>query len=82
MNTDPLWFKMPAGVHVSAGMLSFVIAPMALAMEKGGRPHERWGCAAVGVPAVILTTIYYKRKFAISATSSGSPIASTPPLMG
>ncbi|AXC12239.1 hypothetical protein ACPOL_2937 [Acidisarcina polymorpha] len=30
-------------VHVTAGMVSFVLAPVALATAKGGKQHRRWG---------------------------------------
>lgn len=30
-------------VHLTAGMVSFVLAPVALATAKGGKQHRRWG---------------------------------------
>jgi hypothetical protein len=40
---DPMWIRGLLGVHVAAGTVSFVMAPPALAMAKGGRAHRRWG---------------------------------------
>src|SRR5262252_10868893 len=40
---DPLWIRAFLGVHISAGFLSFVLAPVALVTAKGGKQHRRWG---------------------------------------
>jgi uncharacterized membrane protein len=40
---DPLWVKIFLGIHISAGAMSFLLAPVALATAKGGKQHKRWG---------------------------------------
>jgi uncharacterized membrane protein len=40
---DPLWVKVLLGIHISAGVMAFVLAPVALATAKGGKQHKRWG---------------------------------------
>jgi hypothetical protein len=40
---DPLWVKIFLGIHISAGAMSFLLAPVALATAKGGKQHRRWG---------------------------------------
>ena len=40
---DPLWVKAFLTIHIAAGVVSFVLAPVALATAKGGRQHKRWG---------------------------------------
>ena len=40
---DPLWMRVFLDVHVAAGVLAFVMAPLALFTAKGGRAHRRWG---------------------------------------
>ena len=42
-HSDPMWMKLFLGVHVAAGMSSFLLAPVALATAKGGKQHKRWG---------------------------------------
>lgn len=43
MHIDPLWMKSFLATHITAGAVSFVLAPVALATAKGGRQHRRWG---------------------------------------
>jgi hypothetical protein len=43
MHTDPLWMKLLLTIHIAAGAVSFVLAPVALATAKGGKQHRRWG---------------------------------------
>ncbi len=43
MHPDPIWMKAFLTVHVTAGIVSFVLAPVALATAKGGKQHKRWG---------------------------------------
>jgi uncharacterized membrane protein len=40
---DPLWVKIFLAIHISAGAMSFLLAPVALATAKGGKQHKRWG---------------------------------------
>jgi uncharacterized membrane protein len=40
---DPQWFRSLLGVHIAAGCIAFVMAPLALATAKGGKAHRRWG---------------------------------------
>lgn len=57
---DPLWVRLFLGVHIAAGGLSFVLAPVALATAKGGRAHRRWGMVylwSMGIVAVTALTM-------------------------
>ena len=56
MHTDPLWMRMLLGVHVSAGILSFVLAPIALVTAKGGKQHKRWGMVYFWSMGVVAAT--------------------------
>jgi hypothetical protein len=56
MHNDPLWMKIFLGVHVSAGMLSFVLAPIALTTAKGGKQHKRWGMVYFWSMGVVAAT--------------------------
>jgi uncharacterized membrane protein len=40
---DPLWVKIFLAIHITAGTMSFLLAPVALATAKGGKQHKRWG---------------------------------------
>jgi uncharacterized membrane protein len=42
-HADPLWMKVFLGVHITAGVSSFLLAPVALVTAKGGQQHKRWG---------------------------------------
>jgi uncharacterized membrane protein len=53
---DPVWIRGLLGVHVLAGMVSFVMAPIALATAKGGRSHRRWGAVYFWAMAVVAAT--------------------------
>jgi uncharacterized membrane protein len=61
---DPMWIRGLLGVHVAAGTVSFVMAPVALATAKGGRAHRRWGkvyfWAMVVVAATALVLSLYR----------------------
>jgi uncharacterized membrane protein len=58
---DPMWIRGLLGVHVAAGTVSFVMAPVALATAKGGKAHRRWGkvyfwaMATVAATALVLS---------------------------
>ncbi|ADW71627.1 hypothetical protein AciX9_4700 (plasmid) [Granulicella tundricola MP5ACTX9] len=56
MHTDPLWMKVFLTVHVSAGMVSFILAPVALATAKGGTQHRRWGMVYLWSMGVVSCT--------------------------
>lgn len=56
MPTDPLWIKFLLGVHVSVGMLSFILAPVALVTAKGGKQHKRWGMVYFWSMGVVAAT--------------------------
>ena len=43
MHIDPLWMQGLLAVHIAAGTLCLVLAPLVLAVTKGGRRHRRWG---------------------------------------
>jgi uncharacterized membrane protein len=53
---DPMWIRGLLGVHVAAGTVSFVMAPIALATAKGGRAHRRWGKVYFWAMAVVAGT--------------------------
>jgi hypothetical protein len=53
---DPMWIRGLLGVHVAAGTVSFVMAPMALATAKGGHAHRRWGKVYFWAMAVVAAT--------------------------
>lgn len=40
---DPLWVRVFLAIHIAAGTMSFLLAPVALATAKGGKQHKRWG---------------------------------------
>lgn len=43
MPNDPLWMQALLAVHIAAGALCLVLAPLVLAVTKGGARHRRWG---------------------------------------
>lgn len=43
MRGDPLWVHVFLAVHIAAGLSCFVLAPLVLAVTKGGPQHRRWG---------------------------------------
>jgi uncharacterized membrane protein len=53
---DPVWIRSLLGVHIAAGTVSFVMAPVALATAKGGRAHRRWGKLYFWAMAVVAAT--------------------------
>jgi len=55
-HTDPLWMKMFLGVHVTAGVSSFLLAPVALSTAKGGKQHKRWGMVYLWSMGVVAAT--------------------------
>jgi uncharacterized membrane protein len=53
---DPMWIRGLLGVHITAGAVSFVMAPIALATAKGGHAHRRWGKVYFWAMAVVAST--------------------------
>jgi hypothetical protein len=43
-------------IHISAGMLALVLAPLAMLTVKGGRAHRRWGKIYFWAMAVVAST--------------------------
>lgn len=43
MHTDPIWMRDFLAVHITAGALCLVLAPLVLSVRKGGRAHRRMG---------------------------------------
>jgi hypothetical protein len=41
--THPFWVEAFLAIHVAAGAMSFVLAPLVLSLSKGGKQHKRWG---------------------------------------
>ncbi len=56
MQPDPIWMKVFLTVHVTAGIVSFVLAPVALATAKGGKQHKRWGMVYLWSMGVVSCT--------------------------
>lgn len=56
MHGDPLWMKVFLGVHITAGALSFGLAPVALLTAKGGKQHKRWGMVYLWAMGVVAAT--------------------------
>ncbi|MBU6299343.1 MAG: hypothetical protein KGJ79_00040 [Alphaproteobacteria bacterium] len=40
---DPLWMHVLLAIHIAAGAVCLVMAPLVLAVAKGGPRHRRWG---------------------------------------
>ena len=64
MNTDPFFFRWLLVLHVLAGGIALVVAPLALMAHKGGDWHRRWGraffwsMAAVCFTSVIMGVVH------------------------
>ncbi len=56
MHGQPLWFKVFLAIHIAAGFGSFVIAPLVLAVAKGGRTHKRWGMVYLWCMGIVAAT--------------------------
>ena len=56
MHSDPIWMRALLGVHVTAGMVSFVLAPVAIASAKGGKTHKRWGLVYMWAMGIVAGT--------------------------
>src|SRR5580704_2795361 len=53
---DPLWIKVFLSIHISAGAMAFLLAPVALATAKGGKQHKRWGMVYLWSMGVVAAT--------------------------
>lgn len=53
---DPIWMRVFLGVHITAGFLAFLMAPVALATAKGGKVHRRWGKVYLWSMGVVAAT--------------------------
>ena len=53
---DPLWVKIFLAIHISAGAMAFLLAPVALATAKGGKQHKRWGMVYLWSMGVVAAT--------------------------
>src|ERR1700754_1997769 len=53
---DPLWVKAFLAIHIAAGAMSFLLAPVALATAKGGKQHKRWGKVYLWSMGVVAAT--------------------------
>jgi len=53
---DPVWVSTLLKVHIAAGAIAFVMAPLALATAKGGQAHRRWGKIYFWSMAVVAST--------------------------
>ncbi len=73
---DPLWVKAFLAIHIAAGTMSFLLAPVALATAKGGKQHKRWGMVyvwsmcAVAATAVPMAFFFPVRFLALVAVFS------------
>jgi uncharacterized membrane protein len=56
MHADPLWMKAFLAIHITAGTISFVLAPVALLTAKGGKQHKRWGMVYLWAMGVVAAT--------------------------
>jgi uncharacterized membrane protein len=52
----PFWFKVFLGVHIAAGVGTFVLAPIALVTAKGGKQHRRWGMVYLWCMGIVAGT--------------------------
>jgi uncharacterized membrane protein len=55
-------------VHITAGIISLIVAPIAFMTLKGGRAHRLWGkvyfyCMAVVAATAIIMSVYHKIPF-------------------
>jgi uncharacterized membrane protein len=54
----PLALRLVLLIHIAAGSVALFVAPLALAVRKGGRAHRRWGNAYVLAMAVVAATAF------------------------
>jgi uncharacterized membrane protein len=53
---DPLWVTAFLTIHIAAGAMAFVLAPVALMTAKGGKQHKRWGKVYVWAMGLVAAT--------------------------
>lgn len=53
---DPWWITVLLTIHIAAGTLSFLLAPVALVTAKGGRQHKRWGIVYLWAMGAVAAT--------------------------
>jgi uncharacterized membrane protein len=53
---DPLWITALRIAHIACGFAAFFIAPVVLAVVKGGKQHRRWGKVYFWLMAVVAAT--------------------------
>jgi hypothetical protein len=51
-----LWVTVFLTIHIAAGAMAFVLAPVALATGKGGKQHKRWGKVYLWSMGVVAAT--------------------------
>ena len=73
---DPWWITVFLAIHIAAGTMAFLLAPVALATAKGGKQHKRWGkvylwsMGAVAATAVPMAFFFPVRFLALVAVFS------------
>ena len=53
---DPLWVTAFLALHIAAGVMAFVLVPVALMTAKGGKQHRRWGKVYVSAMGLVAAT--------------------------
>ena len=74
--SDPWWITVFLAIHIAAGTMAFLLAPVALATAKGGKQHKQWGkvylwsMGAVAATAVPMAFFFPVRFLALVAVFS------------
>jgi hypothetical protein len=53
---DPLWVTVFLTIHIAAGAMAFLLAPLVLSLAKGGKQHKRWGKVYLWSMGVVAAT--------------------------
>jgi uncharacterized membrane protein len=53
---DPLWVTVFLTIHIAAGAMAFLLAPLVLSVAKGGKQHKRWGKVYLWSMGVVAAT--------------------------
>jgi uncharacterized membrane protein len=53
---DPLWVTVFLAIHIAAGAMAFLLAPLVLSLAKGGKQHKRWGKVYLWSMGVVAAT--------------------------
>ncbi|MGB9028970.1 MAG: hypothetical protein WCC27_02535 [Acidobacteriaceae bacterium] len=56
---SPLYLRAILALHITAGALAFICAPVALLAAKGGRTHRRWGKIYFWAMTVVAATALF-----------------------